>query len=206
MLEWPETVVIGVGNTWRGDDAVGPVVAQRLQQDLGDIQSVTVFMESGEGCRLLEAWQGAEAVFLIDVVQSDARPGCIHRLDALAHVVPRPFLRCSTHAFGVAEAIELARALRQLPPRLVISGIEGARFEAGAELSDAVAHAVPEVVARVRQEVSLERGLDQGEACQHTKSNHARLVHSLCVSSPTTPSNAEHTCQPHEVRFRPGRE
>jgi hydrogenase maturation protease len=59
----------------------------------------------------------------------------------------------STHVFGVAEAIELARALRQLPPVLVVYGVEGATFEMGAGLSAAVAAVVPQVVAQVRQEV-----------------------------------------------------
>jgi hydrogenase maturation protease len=63
------------------------------------------------------------------------------------------FSRVSTHAFGVAEAIELARALRQLPPVLVVYGVEGATFETGAGLSTVVAAAVPQAVARVRQEL-----------------------------------------------------
>jgi hydrogenase maturation protease len=67
--------------------------------------------------------------------------------------LPALFSRVSTHAFGVAEAIELARALGQLPPALVVYGVEGATFEAGAGLSAAVAAAVPQVVAQVRQEL-----------------------------------------------------
>jgi hydrogenase maturation protease len=63
------------------------------------------------------------------------------------------FSRVSTHAFGVAEAIELARVLHQLPPVLVIYGVEGATFELGADLSEQVAAAVPQVVAQVRQEL-----------------------------------------------------
>jgi hydrogenase maturation protease len=63
------------------------------------------------------------------------------------------FSRVSTHVFGVVEAIELARALRQLPPVLVVYGVEGATFETGADLSTAVAAAVPQAIAQVRQEL-----------------------------------------------------
>ena len=114
---------------------------------------MTVLVQSGEGTRLLESWRNADAVILIDAVQSGARPGTVHRLEAVEQPVPRALLRCSTHAFGIAEAIELARALRQLPPRLVIYGIEGQTFAAGAGLSVAVAQAVPEVIARVWHEI-----------------------------------------------------
>ncbi len=48
----------------------------------------------------------------------------------------------STHGFGVAQAIELARALNQLPKHLRIYGIEGRQFEIGAPVS-------PEVLAAV---------------------------------------------------------
>src|ERR1039457_2451863 len=57
--------------------------------------------------------------------------------------------RCSTHAFGVAEAVQLARVLERLPRRLLIYGIEGRRFDLGSapsvevvEASDRVALAL----------------------------------------------------------------
>jgi hydrogenase maturation protease len=55
----------------------------------------------------------------------------------------------------VAEAVELARSLAQLPPHLVVYGIEGANFAAGVELSPAVEQAVEMVVERLAQEVRL---------------------------------------------------
>jgi len=49
--------------------------------------------------------------------------------------------------------VELARALGRLPPRLIIYGIEGKSFEAGAGLSPEVQAAVEGVVERVLREV-----------------------------------------------------
>jgi hydrogenase maturation protease len=51
---------------------------------------------------------------------------------------------------GLADAIELARALGRLPPRVTVYGIEGERFDTGAPLSDSVAGAIDEVVALAR--------------------------------------------------------
>jgi hydrogenase maturation protease len=116
----------------------------------GDIE---VREASGEGAALMDAWQGAEAVVMIYAEHSGGAPGTIHRLDAHTGPIPSQFFHYSTHAFSVAEAVELARALDQLPPRLIIYGIEGRTFESGAPLSPEVAQAAHEVAARVRQEV-----------------------------------------------------
>lgn len=152
MTERPPTLILGVGNDYRGDDAVGLVVARRLQAQA--VAPVVVQEANGEGVALMDAWQGAANVVLIDAVFSGGVPGTIYRLAAQNEVIPAKFFHYSTHAFSVAEAIELARALGQLPPRLVVYGIEGQDFCAGADLSPAVAHAAESVVAQVMQELA----------------------------------------------------
>ena len=143
----PRTLIIGLGNEYRRDDAVGLVVARRLRQAAP--KSVGVLEETGEGASLLESWQDADTVILIDAVQSGAAPGTLHRLDAHAQPIAKKFFRFSTHAFGLAEAVELGRALGRLPPRLIVYGIEGKSFEAGVGLSPEVEAAALEAVERV---------------------------------------------------------
>jgi hydrogenase maturation protease len=147
----PRTLIIGLGNEYRRDDAVGLIVARRLREAAPE--SVRVLEESGEGAGLMESWQDADAVFLIDAVHSGAKPGTVHRLDAHAQPIARKFFRFSTHAFGLAEAVELARALGRLPPRLIVYGVEGKSFEAGVGLSPEVEAAVQAVVERVLGEL-----------------------------------------------------
>ena len=145
------TLIIGLGNEYRRDDAVGLVVARRLREAAPE--SVRVLEESGEGAALIESWQGADAVILIDAVHSGAKPGTIHRFDAHAQPIAKKFFRFSTHAFGLAEAVELARALGRLPPRLIVYGVEGKSFEAGVGLSPEVEEAAQEVTERVLGEL-----------------------------------------------------
>jgi hydrogenase maturation protease len=147
----PGIVIIGVGNEYRSDDGAGIAVARRLRALF--TSGVTILEESGEGAALMQAWQGASWVMLVDAVHSGASPGTIHRLDARAAPMPTGFFHYSTHAFSVAEAVELARSLDQLPAHLVVYGIEGANFAAGVELSPAVEQAVEVVVERLAQEV-----------------------------------------------------
>ena len=151
MTDASHTLVLGLGNEFRGDDGVGRVVARRLSET--PVPGVEIREESGEGAALMDAWQDAQSVILVDAVQSGAAPGTIHRLDASSVPVPSRFFHYSTHAFSVAEAVELARALGQLPPRLILFGIEGKDFSSGEELSPEVAGAVNELIALVRQEI-----------------------------------------------------
>jgi hydrogenase maturation protease len=143
--------VICVGNAFRGDDAAGLEVAKRLRGVLPD--GAELLEREGEPTALMDSWEGAEAVWLVDAVRSGARSGTVHRLDAGEQELPAGLFRASTHAFGLAEAVELARALGRLPARTVVFGIEGGRFDAGDELSPEVAAAVPGVAEALREEV-----------------------------------------------------
>lgn len=143
-------VVIGVGNSYRRDDAAGLLAARRAAQLLP--AGVSVLEEEGEPTLLLGRWRAAESVVLIDAVTSGARPGTVHPIDAAAGPVPSKLFAVSTHAMSLAEAIELARALGALPPRIVVYGIEGENFEAGTALSPQVAAAVEEAARLVTAE------------------------------------------------------
>ena len=145
------TLVIGLGNEYRRDDAVGLLVARRLKEVAP--QHVRVVEESGWGTALIDRWKDAEAVILIDAAHSGARPGTVHRLDGHSEPIPSGFFRCSTHAFGVGEAVELARALGRLPRCLVVYGIEGKTFETGLGLSPEIQKAVQQVVECVLREL-----------------------------------------------------
>lgn len=143
------SMVIGVGNLYRSDDGVGMVVARRLRDLRPDI---TVLECSGEGTELMEAWKNAAQVVLVDALQPGSRPGRIVRFDASTERVPSDFFHYSTHAFSVAEAVEMARALEALPPRLIIYGVEGKSFAAGDVLSPEVAAVIDPLVRRISRE------------------------------------------------------
>jgi len=136
--------VFGIGNPSRRDDGVGVWVAQALAARLDGRAAVHVLGD--DGFELIDALCGVESALLIDAVQSGAAPGTVHRFDAVAEPLPSALLRCSTHVLGVAEAVELARALGQLPARLAVYGIEGADFAVGEGLSPSVAAAAEALV------------------------------------------------------------
>ena len=147
-----EMMIIGVGNAFRGDDGVGLVVAQRLREVV--LPGVIVLEQSGEGAALVEAWADADRVIIIDAVSSGNDPGTIHRFDVAGQPLPAYLAGGSSHAFGLAEAVELARQLDRLPPHLIIYGIEGKAYDLASGLSPEVAEAAEILVERLAQELN----------------------------------------------------
>ena len=144
-------LVIGVGNPDRGDDGLGPLVVRRLAEM--ELPGVTIIERSGDGLALIEDWGGYDAVVLIDAAAPVGVPGRIHRLDLAGEELPVEFSRASTHAFGVAEAVRLARTLGRLPARAIVYAVEAVNFDAGAGLSAEVAAAVPALLTHLAAEL-----------------------------------------------------
>jgi hydrogenase maturation protease len=141
--------IIGCGNLDRGDDAAGLLVARRLRTLGVEARGVHMIEQSGESFSLLDGWADSEEVILVDATAPNGLPGKVRVWDAHADTLPEDFSPCSTHAFGVREAVELARALNRLPQTLLIYGIEGKRFCPGASLSPEVELAVETVTERM---------------------------------------------------------
>ena len=154
----PRLKVIGVGNEWRGDDAVGLLVARHLKED--QLPQVEVAECRGTLTAVREAWKDAAGVIVVDAVVSGGPPGTIHRFDAHGAGIPVELSRSlSSHGWGVAEALALGKVFQELPPWLIIYGIEGQNFGPGQEVSQEVEAAIPEAVRRIRREIQawLER-------------------------------------------------
>jgi len=141
--------VLALGNAAAGDDGAALAAARRLGPGY-DVDAV-----GRPGAGLLDLLAGDRPVVLVDVVQSGAAPGTIHRLPLAA--LPQAALaraQVSSHGFGPAEALELAQVLgRPLPPGRFV-GVEGAAYDPGAPLSLAVEAAVEPLAAAIRAAVA----------------------------------------------------
>ncbi len=147
----PVARIIAVGNALRGDDAAGVALGKVLRARA--IEGADVVDATGEGTELMDAWGDADFVVIVDACRSGSTPGAVLRLDARENEIPSALFHYSTHAFGVAEAVELSRVLGQLPTRLIIYGIEGACFAAGRPLSPEVESAVLEVADLIESDI-----------------------------------------------------
>ncbi len=144
-------LIIGVGTEY-GDDAFGLLVARQLAKRT--FAHIDVITHSGEGASLMEAWQGYDSVVIVDATQSGAALGTIFRFETSAARIPTKTFRYSTHAFGVAEAIETARALGRLPRRVVVIGVEGRSFKPGESVDPNLEPMVSQIAAEALAEAT----------------------------------------------------
>lgn len=139
-------LVVGIGHPFRRDDGIGPLVAERLA--VMNLDGVDVLVHHGEGTDLMARWQGYDRVVLVDATMSGAAPGTVRNWGR-DEPMPASCFAKTSHVFGLAEAVEMARLLGKLPPALQVIGIEGADFSAGQGLSPAVGAALDRVMMMV---------------------------------------------------------
>ena len=140
-------LIIGVGNIQRGDDGAGLLVAQALRAK--GLVSVTVEESSGEIASIVELLQTARDVIIVDAMRSGKPAGTALWIDPLAAASDAGATISSTHGFGVAQAIDLLKALGKLPPRIRLLGIEGQYFALGAAVSPNVQEGVAKAVRMI---------------------------------------------------------
>lgn len=139
-------LLVALGSPDRGDDGVGAAVARLVQARCPSVHVVAC----ADPTALIETWAGHDPVVVVDAVRSGAVAGTVHRLEVGAGTPPLPASswtgsgRGSTHALGLATAVELARVLQRLPARLTLVGVEASGFDHGAPLTSEVAAAIEE--------------------------------------------------------------
>ena len=137
---------VGVGNKFRQDDGAGAYIVEQLSKKC--LGSDAHFAHSnGEGAGLMTLWEGFEQVVLFDALMANGQPGRVVHLSASNQHIPSDMFKYSSHAFSLAEAIELSKVLNRLPRQVEIIGIEGRSFDFGEGLSDEVQLACATVVS-----------------------------------------------------------
>ncbi|MGZ8764297.1 MAG: carbamoyltransferase HypF [Acidimicrobiia bacterium] len=151
-------IVIGLGNAYAHDDGVGHAVVAALTGEAPE--RVSILELDGEPARVIEAWDASPLAIVVDAACSGGTPpGTVFRLEDAelggdAPALPRAGQRSSSHALGVADAVELGRVLGRLPARLVVFAVEGNEFGPGPGLSGPVTAAVPGVVSAIIGELT----------------------------------------------------
>lgn len=144
----PKPVVLCLGNADRGDDAQGPCCADLLAR-----RNIPVRIMDGKAFELMDVFRLHPHVIIVDAIVSGSRPpGHVHCVDGPPGEVARFAPSCSTHGFGLGEALRLGAVLKALPERLTIFGIESETFEWGAAPSPAVAGSMEALAGAVAAE------------------------------------------------------
>lgn len=144
----PRKILVAcLGNPDRGDDAVGTIAAQKLAGHLP--ADVALLVRSGDMLSLIDDWAGFDVVVCVDAAAPMEAPGRIHRIDLTTDTLPGDLSFTSCHAFGLGDAIRLARTLQRAPHHMIVYAVEGFCFDPGAPMTEAVAAAASEVARLV---------------------------------------------------------
>jgi hydrogenase maturation protease len=142
------TLVIGYGNSLRGDDGAGILVAELLMERIHDPE-IEILGQHQLTPELMEPISRASRVIFIDAAVS-GRPGKVHRIP----LRPAPVCSRFTHQATPESLLAGAQALYGHTPEATLYTIPGRCFETGQELSPAVRRAVNELVARLEKELA----------------------------------------------------
>ena len=136
-------LILGYGNPLRGDDGVGPAVAELLRRALPEAEIIISHQMTPELCEAIS--QADMAVFVDSAVEGAA--GEIRRRDMAPDPAAPPF---SHHATPGA-LLHMAAVLYGHAARGVLYSVAGVSFELGEGLSPQVAqsvHAVADAIVR----------------------------------------------------------
>jgi hydrogenase maturation protease len=151
MSDTPRWLLAGVGNPGRSDDGIGAAVIAAVAPQLPS--GVRIIYRLCEPARLLDELGCVEGAWLVDAASGGAAPGTITRLDlACGHLPALVRTGASSHGFGLAGALELARALGRLPDPCIVYAVEAGCFDHGVGLSAPLRDAVAEVARRLNAE------------------------------------------------------
>ena len=154
-----DILVIGIGQSLRGDDAAGLAAVaywQGAYPESAHHPSVRVERIDLPGLSLLDEITGSTAAILVDAVRSGAKPGSLHLLqeDDLSAFGAGSG---SAHAMGVAETLSLGRRLyaEKMPKSIILIGIEVGQVELGEELSQEVSQTIPAAAQAIENQLQI---------------------------------------------------
>ena len=149
--------LLGLGHSMRGDDEIGLIVVQRWIDDERESypeDQVEADILESPGLNLLGNISGRDAAVLVDAVQSGAPAGTVQ---VLAEEDLAAFAEGSgsAHGWGAAETLSLGHRLvpEDMPPEIILIGIEAVQFELGEGLSPGVKAAIPRAITAINQEL-----------------------------------------------------
>ncbi|MDP5338719.1 MAG: hydrogenase maturation protease [Nodularia sp. (in: cyanobacteria)] len=152
--------IIGCGNLNRSDDAVGVIIAQRLQQYLAanPHPDVRVYDCGTAGMEIMFKARGSTALIIIDASSTNSEPGAIFKVPGEElEALPEPSY--NLHDFRWDNALAAGRKIfaHDFPEDVTVYLIEAANLDLGLELSPIVKSAADLVFEQLTKLINQSR-------------------------------------------------
>ena len=149
MKDEVDLLILGLGNVLYSDDGLGALSVHLVEQQYEIPDGVRVADGGTLGLLLLPLFQQARRIVMVDAIHYPGLvPGELVRLES-DEVAPVVQNRLSPHQVGVADLLNGARVLGEMPDELILLGLvpESLAFDVG--LSAVVDRQMPALVRRV---------------------------------------------------------
>lgn len=149
-----QTLILGVGNIYRGDDGIGPRVIEKLKSQLLSDTPVSDtnwdIIDGGiDGLALLDIIQQYSKAIIIDAVNMNEPPGTIKIFTPGEAKILIHSDALSTHGFGLAEVLALSQQL-DIKTKIQIIGIQPQNIEWSETLTPKIASKIDDVIEWIR--------------------------------------------------------
>jgi len=149
--------ILGCGNLLMGNDGVGLRVIEALEKtEIGSLENLDIADAGVCGLDLLNYFDGARKVIIVDAVLANSPVGSVHRLEGKDLLkTDEPLNLVSVHDLTILDVMRIGEHVQVLP-EIVVIGIEIGIIvtDATLEISPEVLKGLDEAVRLIKQEVS----------------------------------------------------
>ncbi|MEA5511919.1 hydrogenase maturation protease [Crocosphaera sp. UHCC 0190] len=148
--------IIGCGNLNRCDDAVGVIIAQKLQEifSKNPLSNVRIYDCGTAGMEVMFQARGSQKLIIIDACSTDSEPGTIYKVPGEElETLPEPSY--SLHDFRWDHALAAGRKIfkEDFPADVTVYLIEAENLGLGLEISPSLQPTVKQVIDWIEQEI-----------------------------------------------------
>jgi hydrogenase maturation protease len=147
-------LVLGIGNLVMSDDAVGVMVAQRLQQEYRFADNVEIMDGGTLGLDLLPKLENITNLIMIDAVETGKEAGTCVRLSGQELPIALQ-TKVSPHQMGLKDLLAVSELMGHSPKEMVLIGVQPGSIEMDIGLTPEVEAQLDTLISNVLSELAI---------------------------------------------------
>lgn len=146
-------LVLGIGNLIMGDDGVGVLVAQQLQQGYRFAENVEIVDGGTLGLDLLPKLENISNLIMIDAVETGQKAGTCVRLCGRELPIALE-TKLSPHQMGLKDLLAVSELMGHSPKEMVLIGVQPGSIEMEVGLTAEVEAQLETLISNVLNELA----------------------------------------------------
>ena len=147
-----DILVLGIGNVLLTDEGIGVRALNELERRYTFPENVELLDGGTAGIELLRHIRNRDYLIIMDAMKFNQEPGTVSRVEG--NDVPAAFrTRISPHQLGLSDLLAAAMLTDELPPNLVLFGVEPENLDIGLNLTDTVEASVEKLTGAIIDEL-----------------------------------------------------